>query len=243
VWGGEVLLATYADFERIAHLDYLPMPGSAAAIAEPWRMAVSYLQKHFGKAFLDVEIPFVRKLDRRQAAVLVRMAERGVNSPLTSSCGRLFDAVSALAGIRRRVNYEAQAAIELEAAIAGDGKGTGYPFELRPDGSGWVIDTRPLFVALVNDLKSGVPAGILSRRFHEGFVDALASLAGLIHAKTGANNICLSGGSFQNVFLLENLKRKLEADGLNVFTHSEVPCGDGGLSLGQALVAAHRRSY
>jgi hydrogenase maturation protein HypF len=242
VWGGEVLLATYADFERIAHLDYVPMPGGAAAITEPWRMAVSYLHKHFGEAFLDLEIPFVRELERRQVAVLVRMAERGVNSPLTSSCGRLFDAVSALAGIRQRVNYEAQAAIELEAAIAGDGEGAGYPFELRPDGSGWIIDTQPLFTALVNDLKRCVPAGIVSRRFHEGFADVLARLAKLIHAKTGLHNICLSGGSFQNVFLLEYLKRKLKADGLSVFTHSEVPCGDGGLCLGQALVAAHRQS-
>jgi hydrogenase maturation protein HypF len=273
VWGGEVLLATYADFERIAHLDYVPMPGGAAAITEPWRMAVSYLQKHFGEGFWELEIPFVRELDvgahrdlvaqslrpaaqsrllatgraaghaplRRQVAVLVRMAERGVNSPLTSSCGRLFDAVSALAGIRQRVNYEAQAAIELEAAIAGETEGPGYPFELRPEGSGWIIDTRPLFVALVNDLKGGVPAGIVSRRFHEGFADVLARTAELIHARTGVNNICLSGGSFQNVFLLEHLKRKLEADSLNVFTHSEVPCGDGGLSLGQALVAAHRQ--
>jgi hydrogenase maturation protein HypF len=170
------------------------------------------------------------------------MAERGVNSPLTSSCGRLFDAVSALAGIRRRVNYEAQAAIELEAAIAGDGEGVGYPFELRPDGTGWIIGTAPLFAALVSDLKRGVPAGVVSRRFHEGFAEELARTAKLIAAKSGVNIVCLSGGSFQNVFLLERLKRKLEADGLNVFTHSEVPCGDGGLSLGQALVAAHRLS-
>jgi hydrogenase maturation protein HypF len=240
VWGGEVLLATYADFQRAAHLDYVPMPGGAAAIAEPWRMAVSYLHKHFGEALWDLEIPFVRELDRRQVAVLVRMLERGVNSPLTSSCGRLFDAVSALAGVRKRVNYEAQAAIEFEAAIAGEGEGAGYPFEIRPEGSGWIIDTRPLFAAVVNDLKCGVPVGIISRRFHEGFVDVLARVARLIHAKTGLDNICLSGGSFQNVFLLEHLKRRLEAEGLNVFTHSEVPCGDGGLSLGQALVAAYR---
>ena len=240
VWGGEVLLATYADFERVAHLDYVPMPGGAAAIAEPWRMAVSYLHMHFAENLWDLEIPFVRELDRRQVAVLVRMAQRGVNSPLTSSCGRLFDAVSALAGIRKRVNYEAQAAIEFEAAIAGEGEGAVYPFELRADGSGWIIDTRPLFAALLNDLNCGVPAGIVSRRFHEGFVDVLARVVKLIHAKTGLQNICLSGGSFQNVFLLEHLKRRLEAEGLNVFTHSEVPCGDGGLSLGQALVAAHR---
>jgi hydrogenase maturation protein HypF len=253
VWGGEVLLATYADFERTAHLDYVPMPGGAAAISEPWRMAISYLHKHFGEAFLDLEIPFVRELEsqvgahghaplHKQVAVLVRMAERGVNSPLTSSCGRLFDAVSALAGIRKRVNYEAQAAIEFEAAMTGEGESGGYPFELRPDGGGWVIDTRPLFVALVKDLKCSVPVGIVSCRFHEGFVDVLARVAKLIHAKTGIQNICLSGGSFQNVFLLERLKRRLEAEGLNVFTHSEVPCGDGGLSLGQALVAAHRSS-
>jgi hydrogenase maturation protein HypF len=272
VWGGEILLATYADFERVAHLDYIPMPGGAAAITEPWRMAVSYLYKHFGDAFLDLDIPFVRELDagvqghpvaqslgpaaqsrlpargqaaghvplRKQVAVLLRMAERGVNSPLTSSCGRLFDAVSALAGIRRRVNYEAQAAIELEAAIAGDNEDAAYPFELRPDGTGWIIGTAPLFAALVNDLKCGVPAGVVSRRFHEGFAEVLARVARLIAAKTGVNIVCLSGGSFQNVFLLEQLKRRLEGDGLNVFTHSEVPCGDGGLSLGQALVAAGR---
>jgi hydrogenase maturation protein HypF len=242
VWGGEVLLARYADFQRVAHLDYVPMPGGAAAITEPWRMAVSYLHKHFGETLWDLEIPFVRELDRRQVAVVVRMLERGVNSPLTSSCGRLFDAVSALAGIRKRVNYEAQAAIEFEAAIAGEGDGAGYPFEIRPEGSGWIIDTQPLFAALVNDLRCGVPAGIVSRRFHEGLVDVLARTARLIHAKTGLDNICLSGGSFQNVFLLEHLKRRLEAEGLKVFTHSEVPCGDGGLSLGQALVAAHRSS-
>jgi hydrogenase maturation protein HypF len=272
VWGGEVLLAAYSDFERIAHLDYVPMPGGAAAITEPWRMAVSYLHKHFGEAFLDLDIPFIREVAanghpvartlrpaaqsrllatgraaghaplRQQLALLVRMLERGVNSPLTSSCGRLFDAVSALAGIRQRVNYEAQAAIEFEAALAGESEGTGYPFELRADGNGWIIDTQPLFVAVVKDLKCGAPAGIVSRRFHEGFVDVLARVAGLIHAKTGLQNVCLSGGSFQNVFLLEHLKRRLENNGLNVFTHSEVPCGDGGLSLGQALVAAHHSS-
>jgi hydrogenase maturation protein HypF len=248
VWGGEVLLATYADFERVAHLDYVRMPGGTAAITEPWRMAVSYLDKHFGDALWDLDIPFVRDLDagahrnvplRKQAEILIRMVQRGVNSPLTSSCGRLFDAVSALAGIRRRVNYEAQAAIELEAAIAGKSESAAYPFELRADGGGWIIDTAPLFGALVNDLKCGLPAGIISRRFHEGFIGVLARAAKLIHARTSVEDVCLSGGSFQNVFLLENLTRKLELEGLKVFTHSEVPCGDGGLSLGQAFVAGH----
>jgi hydrogenase maturation protein HypF len=249
IWGGEVLLATYADFERAAHLEYIPMPGGAAAILEPWRMAASYLYKHFGEAFLGLDIPFVRELDagahrdaplRKQVALLVRMLERGVNSPLTSSCGRLFDAVSALAGIRKRVNYEAQAAIELEAAIEADAEDAAYPFELRREQDGWIIATRPLFEALLRDLRRGAAAGILSRRFHAGLADALARVARLTRDNTGLNNACLSGGSFQNVFLLDRLKRTLEAEGWNVFTQSEVPCGDGGLSLGQALVAAHR---
>ena len=239
VWGGEVLLASYADFERAAHLEYVPMPGGTAAILEPWRMAVSYLHQHFGAGFLEMDIPFVRSLDHRHAGLLARMTDRGINSPLTSSCGRLFDAVSALAGIRKRVNYEAQAAIELEAAIVKDEKDAGYPFDLQPDDRGWTIGTRPLFEALLDDLKHNAPVGIVSRRFHVGLVEVLAHLAGRVRAKTGLDNICLSGGSFQNAFLVEHLRRKLEADGLNVFTHSEVPCGDGGLSLGQALVAAH----
>ena len=263
VWGGEVLVATYRDFERVAHLDYVSMPGSAAAIHEPWRMAVSYLAKHFGRGFLEIDIPFVRQLDRRRVEVLLRMLDHKVNSPLTSSCGRLFDAVAALAGIRQVVNYEAQAAMELEAALPDRGTGAppvhgqdgsvrrptsplspeedvAYPFEIRDAENGWIIETRPLFAALVRDLRDAVPVSLISQRFHRGLVDVLADLARLVHERTGLDRVCLSGGSFQNVYLLEGLTRKLEAGGFNVFTHAEVPCGDGGLSLGQALVAAHR---
>ena len=117
VWGGEVLVCDYRGFERLAHLEYIPMPGGSAAILEPRRMAISYLFHHFGRDFWDLDIPFVRGLDRPRTETLLRLIERGINSPLTSSTGRLFDAVAALAGVREHVNYEAQAAIELEAAI------------------------------------------------------------------------------------------------------------------------------
>ncbi len=239
IWGGEVLVAGYEEFERAAHLDYVPMPGGAAAIREPWRMAVSYLAKCFRLPF--PEIPLVRQLERRRLDVLLRMVAHGVNSPLTSSCGRLFDAVAALIGIRQRVNYEAQAAIELEACIppAAD-EDVAYPFDLRENGVGWIVDPAPMLKALLDDLREGVPAGILSRRFHLGLVAALAATAERVRQQSGLGRICLSGGSFQNVFLLENLTRRLTAAGFQVFTHAEVPSGDGGLSLGQALVAAHR---
>ena len=240
IWGGEVLLADYADFERAAHFDYVPMPGGAAAIREPRRMAISYLAKHFGRAWLKLDIPFVKQLDRRRVEVVMRMLERRVNSPLTSSCGRLFGAVAALVGIRQRVNYEAQAAIELEMAIGAADKEAAYPLALVADGSCWLIDTRPLFGGLVRDLREGVSPSVISQRFHNGLVEAFGHVARLLRKRTALNRICLSGGSFQNVYLLEHLLARLRADRFQVFTHAEVPAGDGGLSLGQALVAAHR---
>jgi hydrogenase maturation protein HypF len=145
-------------------------------------------------------------------------------------------------GIRETVNYEAQAAIELESAIDDSGRETGYAFAIREDGGGWIIDTRPLFQALAQDLREGVRAGILSHRFHLGFVDVLARVAHLVRGRTGVERICLSGGSFQNCFLSQHLQKRLEQQGFQVFTHAEVPCGDGGISLGQAMVAAHRRA-
>jgi hydrogenase maturation protein HypF len=239
VWGGEVLVGDYRGFERVAHLHYIPMPGGSAAIVEPRRMAISYLFQHFGRDLWDLDIPFVRVLDRPRTQTLLRLVERGVNSPLTSSTGRLFDAVAALAGVREHVNYEAQAAIELEAAIEDTGEESGYTFAIREENGGWIIETRPMFLALTQDLHAGVPTGVISRRFHLGFVDVLARTAELVRGRTGLDRICLSGGSFQNCFLSEHLQRRLEADGFQVFTHAEVPCGDGGISLGQAVIAAH----
>jgi hydrogenase maturation protein HypF len=239
IWGGEVLAASYEGFERAAHFGYLPMPGGAAAVHEPWRMAVSYLAHHFGREFLKLQVPFVQQLKRPKVDLLLQMMEHGVNSPLTSSCGRLFDAMAALIGIRQCVNYEAQAAIELEMAIDESASCSAYPLELVPDGAGWVIDTRSLFKLLLEDLDRKRPAAAISRRFHEGLIEIFDRVADLIRQRTSLNRVCLSGGTFHNVYLLENLRSRLEKNDFQVFTHSEIPAGDGGLSLGQALVAAH----
>ncbi len=242
IWGGEVLVASYAGFERAAHLEYVPMPGGAAVIHEPWRMAVSHLAHHFGCEFLNMKLRFVAKLHRRKVDIVLQMLERGINSPLTSSCGRLFDAVAALMGIRQTVNYEAQAAVELEMAIGTSPDESSYPFELLPDkeDASWTIGTRPLFEALIHDLGSATPKGIISARFHNGLADILASVATLVRERTGLNRVCLSGGTFNNLYLTERLRGQLEKNGLEVYVQREVPCGDGGLSLGQAMVAAHR---
>jgi hydrogenase maturation protein HypF len=252
IWGGEVLIAGYEGFERAAHFEYVPLPGGAAAIREPWRMAVSYLAHHFGREFLKpqflkLDIPFLRQLNRPKAELLLRMMEQGVNSPLTSSCGRLFDSVAALVGIRQQVNYEAQAAIELEMAMASSEvtapeENAAYPMkllpELVPEDGRWIVSTRPLFEALLDDLGRNLPVGAISRRFHNGLVEGFVQLATLLQKKTALNRVCLSGGTFHNIYLSERLEARLSEAGFEVFTQKEVPSGDGGLSLGQALVAA-----
>jgi len=240
IWGGELLAADYAGFERLAHLEEVRMPGGSAAIHEPWRMAVSYLAAHFGRAFLDFPIPFVREIDPPQTNVLLQMIERGVNSPLTSSCGRLFDAVAALAGLRHRVNYEAQAAIELEMALPQGNDDLAYPFPVFQQATHWVMGTRDLFAGIVRDLQDGSPIAVISQRFHNGLVQAFVRAALLARQRTGMDRVCLSGGSFQNTALLTRFEACLTGHGFRVFFHSQVPAGDGGLSLGQALVAAHQ---
>jgi hydrogenase maturation protein HypF len=239
IWGGEVLVAGYDSFERIAHLEYVPLPGGDTAIREPWRMAVSYLAHHFGRSFLNWQIPFVEQLDCRKAELLLQMIQKDVNSPLTSSCGRLFDAVSALVGLRQQVNYEAQAAIELEMAITGSSSEPPYPMDLTREGDGWTISTRRMFEAIVRDIESRKPASVISRRFHDGLIEVLVRVANFIRQRTWLEQVCLSGGTFNNSYLLEHLSSRLRAERFEVFTHSEVPSGDGGLCLGQAVVAAH----
>jgi hydrogenase maturation protein HypF len=239
IWGGEALFARYASFERAAHFAYVALPGGSAAIRQPWRMAASYLAHAFGDDFLGLDIPFVRGLGRAKGELILRMITRQVNSPLTSSCGRLFDGVAALIGIRQEVSYEAQAAIELEMSARSSAETGGYPFLIRRHDKCWQIDTSPLFGAIVEDLRRNLCAETISRRFHNGLVEALVQLACLLREDSSINRICLSGGTFNNLLLFEASVEKLESRGFDVFTHSEVPAGDGGLSLGQAAVAAH----
>jgi hydrogenase maturation protein HypF len=242
IWGGELLIGGYEGFERTAHFEYMPLPGGAMAIHEPWRMAVSYLAHHFGDDFLKLDIPFVRQLDRKKTDLLLRMIKQKINSPLTSSCGRLFDAVAAVIGVRQQVNYEAQAAIELEMSIDREGDDEAYPFDVLNETKPWKISTKPVFEALIADLKLKVPTGAISRRFHNGLVQTFVSLATDIRSQSGLNRVCLSGGTFHNIYLSEELEAELSLEGFEVYSQRDVPAGDGGLSLGQALIAAHQFS-
>ena len=238
IWGGEVLVGGCAGFGRAAHLKYVAMPGGEAAVREPWRMAVAHLAA--AMEIEQLEPVLLRLAPEPSWRTLLRMIERRVNSPLTSSCGRLFDAVAALLGVRSRINYEAQAAIELEALMdGGKDDGGSYPFAVTQEAGVRIIDPSPMFQALLRDLARGEGKSVMSRRFHCGLVDAFSAVACALAGETGLDRVCLSGGSFQNVFLLERLTAALERAGLRVYSQAEVPTGDGGISLGQAMVAAY----
>ncbi len=239
IWGCEVLAANLVAFERLVHLAYVPLPGGEQAVRQPWRMAAIYLAQAYGDAFLDLDIPFARQLDRTTWRTLAQMSARGLNSPLTSSLERLFDAVAALLGVRRQVFYEGQAAIELEARVAIGAGESAYPFAIE-DGAPARLDVRPLVRAIVTDLQAMVSIPEIAGRFHASIALLLAEACRRARAQTGLNTVALSGGSFQNRLLLEQLLARLEEVGFQVYINRRVPPNDGGLSLGQAAVVAAR---
>ena len=238
VWGGEVLVATLAGFRRVAHLRRVPLPGGDAAIREPWRMAMAHLMD----AGCDPNL-FEGQVKADALKIVQQMISRRLNSPETSSMGRLFDAVSALARIRLEVNYEGQAAQELEW-LAAQCSSVQMPYEFkcargREEGTGVIeIDTRPIIRAIVDDVLSNVAKPIITRRFHNTIAVIVQCLCRELRSSLGLNEVVLSGGVFMNRVLSHEIVNQLKADRFAVFQHQSIPCNDGGLSFGQLAVAA-----
>ncbi|MGE5620635.1 MAG: carbamoyltransferase HypF [Sphingomonadaceae bacterium] len=235
LWGGEFLVCDFAGYRRAAHLKYLPLPGGEAAIKRPYRMAASYLVDRFGTEALAEDLPPLRHTAASELVILRKQIERGINSPLTSSVGRLFDAVSSLIGLRQVVNYEGQAAIELEMAAREDVDGH-YGWSLL-EGMPLTIDAGPTIEQIVDDLRRGVATGVIAARFHNTVADLIAGTCDEIRKETGLDLVVLSGGVFQNLFLLERACRRLEARGFRALIHHQIPPNDGGIALGQAAIA------
>ncbi len=232
IWGGEVLFSDLVSFERLMHLAYVPLPGGEQAIRQPWRMAAVYLQQVYGDEFLALNIPFVKQLDHQKWSVINQMISNNLNCPPTSSLGRLFDAVAGLVGLRAEARYEGQAAIELEAQATPSE--TGYRFDIEEG----TLDVRPMIRAIVEDLLGGASVPEISGRFHRTIAEMLFTSCQLARQRTSVNEVALSGGVFQNKLLLEPLLLMLEADEFKTYINRQVPPNDGGLSLGQAVVAA-----
>ncbi len=242
IWGGEFLKVNYRDFDRLAHLKQVPMPGGTMAIKEPWRMAMVYLTETFGEEVTKLRVDLMKRIDFQKWDILKRAIKKKINTPLTSSMGRLFDAVSSLLSIRDEVHYEGQAAIELEM-MADTEVQESYPFGIVQKGEGpWVIVLSETIRAIVGDLKENVPASKISGRFHQTVSRMIVETCEAIRDKEKINRIVLSGGVFQNIFLLTLVTKKLKKDGFEVFTHHLVPTNDGGISLGQAVIT-HMRLF
>jgi hydrogenase maturation protein HypF len=244
LWGGEFLIADLAGFERAGHLEPVPMPGGTAAIRQPWRMAAVYLDVAFGgrpPAGLPVAVR-----NRQRWGAVRSLARRGVHAPLTSSAGRLFDAAAALAGVRDEISYEGQAAIELEqltspaelARLAAGGDG-GYRVGIE-QGKPFQVRGADLIRAAAADVAAGVAPPVIAARFHHGVAGLVVEGCLLARERSGLGVVALSGGVFQNMLLLAEVTRLLAEHGFRVLVHSQVPCNDGGISLGQAVVAAAR---
>ncbi|MFJ6617938.1 carbamoyltransferase HypF [Kitasatospora sp. NPDC091335] len=236
IWGGEVLLADYDGFRRLAHLGYVPLPGGDAAVERPYRTALAHLRAA-GLPWTS-GLPPVRACGENELRLLGRQLERGLNCVPTSGMGRLFDAVSSLAGICQRAGYEAQAAIELEAAACEFGRADGYRFGLPTRADGWTADPGPVLAAVVADVTAGAPAGLVAARFHGAVADLVRRICTAARSRYGTSTVALSGGVFANALLSSACAGGLREDGFTVLRHRRVPPNDGGLALGQLMVAA-----
>jgi hydrogenase maturation protein HypF len=262
VWGGEFLVADYRSFRRAGHLEYLPLPGGAAAIKKPYRIAISYTLTLLGEDALNAVIATLNEVKGKQSQlasigqvsqveieVIKRQIERKINSPLTSGMGRLFDAISALLGVRGEIDYEGQAAVELEMAAYSSVIAMGvsdeamcdteesYPYRIVADQGIRIVRLRDLLSAVIEELGEGVSRERISVKFHNTVAQMINEMCQLIANETAITQVALSGGVFQNRLLLRKTVKLLEHSGLQVFTHRQVPCNDGGISLGQAVIA------
>jgi hydrogenase maturation protein HypF len=234
VWGGEFLMATYKGFNRLGHIETMPLPGGEASIRRPYRLAFAYLNNLLGHV---CDLPSLRGITDEERAIIVSQIDNRINTPSTSSCGRLFDAVSALLGICTSTTYEGQAAVALEMAAAEGRNLSPYPFRIDwVDGMGQVM-IKDLFQALVSDLSDNVDPGVISRRFHETVAEIIGEMVTALSEETGIKKVVLSGGCFQNRLLMDLTLPILQERGLESFTHRQVPCNDGAISLGQAAIA------
>ena len=232
IWGGEVLLASFADFERFAHLEYLPLPGGDAAIRSPWRIAAGYAHA----LGIDVaDLPFLQKVDPQALQILRQQIDKNINTPLTSSMGRLFDAVACLIGLRNEVTYEAQAAIEMEG-LAKPFVSVAQPYRYTIAG-GNRIGLKDLLKSIIEDVRVKKSAEIIAARFHRTIADIAVDICKHARESSGLHEVALSGGVWQNQVLLDLVCNGLRQNAFVVYFHQQVPTNDGGLSLGQAVIA------
>lgn len=235
IWGGEFLVCDLADYERITHFEYVPMPGGDKATEEPWRMGVAYLYKTFGSDILKLDLPFLNKIEKRNIELMLQIIDKDINCPLTSSAGRLFDAVVAILNICTHADFHAEAPMRLESIID-ENVNEEYNYHIDE-----VISLTGTIREIVGDIQSGKPAPVIAAKFHNTIISVIFAAVLKIAQKKNISKVVLSGGSFQNRYMSGKIENLLKNNDFQVFTHTKVPCNDGGLALGQLVIAAKRR--
>ncbi len=235
MWGAEVMKADYCDFERLFHFEYMPLPGGDKASKEPWRMGISYLHHCFGEELYDLKIPLTNRFDRQEMENIITLIRKGINTPMVSSAGRLFDAVAAIMGLNYYSTYQAEAPMLLESAIDMNEKGS-YPFDIERG----QVSFTPLIRAVVEDIQNHWSTASIAAKFHNTLVQLMLTLSLEIRAKSGLDRIVLGGGSFQNSFLSEKVMDKLENENFKVYLPHRIPVNDQGIAAGQLVIGAHR---
>ena len=236
IWGGEFLVCDLNDFNRAAHLEYIPQPGGDAVTKHPWRMMLAYLYHYFGDGITGEEIkPLLKGIPKNELETVLFMLKNKINSPLTSSAGRLFDAVSALLNICRQATYHAEAPMRLEAVADHDECGS-YPFDTDN-----AVSLKKTFQAMIDDMNRGVSPTVISTKFHQTVAELITETVRRISRTTGLKKVALSGGTFQNKIILEKTEQRLKLINLEVYSQSSIPSNDGGIALGQLAIAAKRR--
>ncbi|MEJ5348226.1 MAG: carbamoyltransferase HypF [Desulfosoma sp.] len=234
IWGGEFLYVHQETWRRLGRFYHLPLPGGDRAVKEPWRTALGALWILAGDSVEERYAFFTERWPEKERRLVLRMLQRKINTPLTSSCGRLFDVIASLCGVRDRISYEGQAAVELEQSIQEDSNT--YDAALYEEDGLWVLDSRPLIAQVAEDLQQHVPSSVVACRFHRGLVVAIEKLLEELSHETGLRTVALSGGVFQNVFVHTNLQRRLQKSGWHVLVHEQVPPNDACISLGQVYI-------
>ena len=241
MWGGEFFISSFKDSKRKGHFKYLPMPGSDTAVKEPWRMGAVYLQDAFGDNFLNLNIPFVKNIKKEKWFILKRILSKGINSPLTSSAGRLFDAVAAIILGISNIRFEGEAAIKLErAAEKSESEDGVYKFNVVNNKGMYILDPKKMIKGIVKDIVKGVKNSIVAARFHNTPALMIANVCVKLRKRDKIDKVVLSGGVFQNKLLMEKTQAALKAQKFKVYSHQNFPTTDAGISAGQAVTACAR---
>ncbi|MFC2138413.1 carbamoyltransferase HypF [Bacteroidota bacterium] len=235
IWGGEFLFCDLNEFKRYAHFEYIPLPGGDAVTKEPWRVGLSYLHKIYGNDLFNLKIPFINNLDESKAKKLIQAVDHNINCPLSSSAGRLFDAIAAILNICTVSQFHAEAPMRLENYIESDCESE-YKFYINN-----IISFKPTIQEIVNDIIVGIDVGTIAAKFHNTIISVIFATVKQMFEKTGIKKVALSGGTFQNKYLSERIENKLTDNGFELYVQKLVPANDGGIALGQIAIAAKRR--